>query len=223
MARRAAVSIASETGVKRVFATAMDWPGWCRSARTEADALAAVVAYAPRYAAVAARAGVAFPRDFDLTVTERVPGTATTDFGAPDARLDGDRRPLRTADLDRALALMQAAWAVLDDIASRAPAVLRKGPRGGGRDREKMLDHVLGAESAYARKLGVRLEQPVVGDIAAIHAFREAMVAACRERAGRRETGDELTSRWPVRYFIRRLTWHALDHAWEMQDRSLPA
>ena len=223
MARRTVVSVAVESGAKRVFAAAIDWPGWCRTARTEADALAVLVAYAPRYTALAARAGIAFPDEFDLTVKERVRGSATTDFGAPDARLAGDKRPLPQADLDRAVALMQAGWAVLDDTASRAPAVLRKGPRGGGRDREKMLGHVLGAESAYARKLGVRLEQPAVGDVAAIHAFREAMVAACRERAAQGEIGDAETSGWPVRYFIRRLTWHALDHAWEMQDRSLPA
>jgi hypothetical protein len=28
---------------------------------------------------------------------------------------------------------------------------------------------------------------------------------------------------WPQRYAARRIAWHALDHAWEIQDRSAPA
>jgi hypothetical protein len=24
---------------------------------------------------------------------------------------------------------------------------------------------------------------------------------------------------WPARYAARRIAWHALDHAWEMEDR----
>ena len=36
----------------------------------------------------------------------------------------------------------------------------------------------------------------------------------------RGETEDEAPQRkWPPRYTIRRITWHVLDHAWEMQDR----
>ena len=28
--------------------------------------------------------------------------------------------------------------------------------------------------------------------------------------------------RWPLRYAARRIAWHALDHAWEIEDRSDP-
>ena len=28
---------------------------------------------------------------------------------------------------------------------------------------------------------------------------------------------------WPQRYAARRIAWHALDHAWEIEDRSDPA
>ncbi|MBV8527498.1 MAG: hypothetical protein JOZ75_04215 [Candidatus Dormibacteraeota bacterium] len=218
MARRARVPVGVEAGAKRVFAFAVDWPGWCRTAKTEALALEALAAYGPRYAPVAAEAGVAFPKQFDLAVAARVPGTATTDFGAPDARLPGDTRPLPTAEAAHLIALMRAGWAVLDDVASRAPEALLKGPRGGGRDRDRMLDHVLGAEQAYARKLGVRLTQPATGDTAAIRTFRDVIAAALQARAA--DPATDSVSPWPVRYFIRRLTWHALDHAWEMEDRS---
>jgi hypothetical protein len=29
--------------------------------------------------------------------------------------------------------------------------------------------------------------------------------------------------KWPPRYAARRIAWHALDHAWEIEDRSDPA
>lgn len=220
MARRTVIPVGVETGAKRVFACAIEWPGWCRTARTETGALEALSAYGPRYAPVAARAGLAFPTHFELTVADHAQGTATTDFGAPDARLPGDVRRLRAADASRLVALMQAGWDVLDDTVSRTPAELRRGPRGGGRDRDTMLAHVLSAEQAYARKLGLRLAQPATSDAPAIRAFREAIVSACLERATHPPAEAEGGSRWPVPYFIRRLTWHALDHAWEMEDRS---
>jgi hypothetical protein len=28
--------------------------------------------------------------------------------------------------------------------------------------------------------------------------------------------------RWPPRYAARRIAWHVLDHAWEIEDRSEP-
>ncbi|HEV2372237.1 MAG TPA: hypothetical protein VGS19_08715 [Streptosporangiaceae bacterium] len=28
------------------------------------------------------------------------------------------------------------------------------------------------------------------------------------------------TGTWPARYTLRRLTWHVLDHAWEIEDKS---
>jgi hypothetical protein len=78
-------SVALETGARSVFASALDWPGWSRSAKSEDQALEALARYAPRYAVVAAEAGQAFPQGagsaFD--VVERLPGSATTDFGAP--------------------------------------------------------------------------------------------------------------------------------------------
>ncbi|MEY2437652.1 MAG: hypothetical protein QOF97_2488, partial [Acidimicrobiaceae bacterium] len=30
----------------------------------------------------------------------------------------------------------------------------------------------------------------------------------------------DLPKGWAYRYAARRIAWHALDHAWEMQDRS---
>ena len=89
-----------EVGSKKVFACSLDWPGWCRSARTEEQALEALAHYAERYRPVAEEAGVRFPtsvaRDFD--VVERVKGNATTDFGAPGLPAGADATPLTKAE-----------------------------------------------------------------------------------------------------------------------------
>src|SRR5438132_1502141 len=57
-------------------------------------------------------------------------------------------------------------------------------------------------------------------------AFRAPM-AACAltvvERAvveGLPESGPRGGKIWLPRYFVRRVAWHALDHAWEIEDRS---
>ncbi len=202
-----------------MFAGALDWPGWCRSGKSEEAALDALTAYADRYAPVAAEAGVTFPADAAerLEVMERLVGGATTDFGAPQAIAEADRRPLSEDEARRHAALVEASWAVFDGIVATAPATLPKGPRGGGRDRDAIVDHVLGAEASYARTLGVRHRQPARDDTAAVTALREAIAAALRAPS----TGEPLTPKgWPPRYAARRIAWHVLDHAWEIEDKS---
>ena len=214
------IRVVTEITPKRAFASAIDWPGWCRSGRTPEAALEALAAYAERYAPVAAEAGLRLPRVHGVdafTVIEEAEGDATTTFGAPSIPAAIEMRPASAAAATRAATLVQAAWKVLDDVAAASPAQLRKGPRGGGRDRDKMIDHVLGAESAYAGKLGVRVPQPSRDDSAAIRAMRESLLAVIRAD----RTGNPVRERgWPPRYAARRIAWHALDHAWEMQDRS---
>jgi len=216
---RRATKVYLECGSKKVFACTLDWPGWCRSGKTEEAALEALDAYAPRYAAVAHEAGVRFPADAgaDFDVVERIPGNATTDFGVPGLPATSDSDRLTAAQAQRLATLVQAAWTVLAKVAATAPAELRKGPRGGGRDRDKMLKHVLDAESAYARKIGVRHRGPEIDDDAAIEAMRQDILAMLRAPSD----GEPLQPKgWSARYAARRIAWHALDHAWEMQDRS---
>jgi hypothetical protein len=216
---RTATPIYLELGTKRVFACALDWPGWCRAGKTEEQALAALASVAPRYAVVAVEAGLPFLRESvdRFEVVERLPGTATTDFGAPDRVATRDSAVLTSEDVERLVGLVAAAWIVFDRVVARAPAELRKGPRGGGRDRDEVARHVLTAEAAYARKLGIRLREPTVGDTAVIAANREAILEALRRAA---EGTHVLEKGWPVPYAARRITWHVLDHAWEIEDRS---
>ncbi|HKD98922.1 MAG TPA: hypothetical protein VKB69_15200, partial [Micromonosporaceae bacterium] len=200
-----------EVGTSRTFAAALDWPGWCRAGRDEHAALAALADYLPRYAPVIARAGLATPSD-TFTVAERQPGTATTNFGAPDGVAAADREPPSPDEAGRIASLVEAVWAEFDAVVAVTPEELRKGPRGGGRDRDKMVDHVLGAEASYARALGVRHKVPALGDTDAIAALRADILAALRAAVP--------DTKWPVRYAARRVAWHVLDHAWEMQDRA---
>jgi hypothetical protein len=214
--------VAIETGSKRVFAFALDWPGWCRSGKDEASALAALAAYAPRYTPVARKAKLPFdPRTVaGFRVVERIPGSANTDFGVPHEIAKRDTTPLSKTEAARIASLVKAAWAVFDEVAASAPSQLTKGPRGGGRDRDKIVEHVLGADDIYARKLGRRLTVPQADDRAAIRAFREAVLEVLEKPSSGKAPVEK---GWPQRYAARRIAWHALDHAWEIQDRSAPA
>jgi len=214
-------SVYIETGSKRTFAAALDWPGWCRSGKDEATALASLAAYGARYAPVANKAHITFePRTAAaFRVVEHLAGTATTDFGAPDGVARRDTTPVAAPEGKRIAALVKAAWLTLDDVIASAPADLRKGPRGGGRDRDEIADHVLGAEGAYVRKLGLRLRPPTRDDRRGIADFRAAIL----EVLGKPSNGKAPVEKgWPQRYAARRIAWHALDHAWEIQDRSVP-
>jgi len=217
------IAVAIETGTKRVFATAVDWPGWSRSGRTEAAALEALASWAPRYANVAATAGEAFELPSgtgDLEVVERLPGDGGTDFGVPSRVSDHDRRPVSVAEADRLRRLVAAAWSVFDRAAAGAPAELRKGPRGGGRDRDRIVDHVAGADHGYCGVMGIRVPAPSRDVPESVLIMRTAML----ELLGQPSDGAPLNGRkWPPRYAAARVAWHALDHAWEIQDRTEPA
>ena len=214
------IAVAVEETPKRTFASAIDWPGWSRSGRTVAGALEAILAYADRYRRVATVAEVSFPSgDLEAEVFETASGGAGTEFGVPSRVTEADCRPTTAADGDRLARLVEAAWARLAEVAKRSPEVLRKGPRGGGRDKTKLLGHVLEADAAYAREIGLRLQAPALDDRRAVAELRAAMLDALRAPTD----GSPLAGRkWTARYAAHRIAWHALDHAWEMEDRSTP-
>jgi len=210
-----AIRVYLELGEKKTFASAAGWPGWCRSGKTEQAAVDALAAYAPRYALVAKLAGVPFPlHATGFEVVERLEGNATTDFGAPGIPAKDESRPLSAKEAKQMTDLVAACWAYLDQVVAKSPAALRKGPRGGGRDRDAMFIHVLGAEVDYAKKIGTRLNEPKDADKAAVRASRKAILEGM--------ANPNRVEKWPVPYVARRTAWHALDHAWEMEDRSKP-
>jgi hypothetical protein len=214
------IEVAIETTTKKAFATAIDWPGWSRSGKTADLALEALAAAASRYAAVAREAGEPFSDGAlagDFEVVEHAEGGSGTEFGVPSRITEADRRPTSTAEADRLRRLVTAAWTVLDRVAESAPPELRKGPRGGGRDRDKMIGHVIEADHAYAREIGLRLEASAAPDRPAI----EGMRAAILDVLGSPSDGSPIADRrWTTRYAAARIAWHALDHAWEIEDRT---
>ena len=220
MSRR--IEVVIEATPKKAFATAIDWPGWSRSSKTPELALEALAAAAARYGAVAREAGEGFPDESgtaDFDVVEHAVGGSGTEFGVPSRVTDADRRPTSRAGADRLRRLVSGAWTTFDRVAAGAPAELRKGPRGGGRDRDKMVAHVIESDWYYAREIGIRQKQPAIDDRQAIEAMRAAML----EMIGMPSDGWPLADRrWTVRYAAGRIAWHALDHAWEMEDRSEP-
>lgn len=188
---------------RAAFAVALDWPGWCRRAKNPHLALEALMEYQDRYAKIVT-SGFTPGR---VKVVATLPGNATTDFGAPDARGPWDAEEMPRAELERQLAVVEDCWAYFDRVVASAPATLRRGPRGGGRDRDAVADHVREAERAYARGIGARLPPRTPWP-----EIREAIVATLR--------AGSTNPKWPTRYAIRRQAWHVTDHAWEIQDKS---
>ena len=210
-----------ETGEKKSFATAIDWIGLARSGKTPDDALAAMVDYAPRYlkSMGAAAMGLKAPADVEgLVIVERLPGNKTTDFGAPDAILPTDRERIGEHELDAAIEALQAAWAAFAAAAARAKGKTLgpSGPRGGGRSVEKMAAHVRDADGGYIQAIGGKSKAG-----AAWSEIQREFIAAVRSRnaAELPDFGPRGGERWPALFAIRRSAWHALDHAWEIEDR----
>ncbi len=217
------IRVMAERGKKkRVVAVAFEWPGWDRSAKTEEGALQVLETYRPRYAKVAALAGLAdeFGATGDLSVVERVEGNGMTDFyGVSGRAATPEQEQMSEADCERKIALLLASWTSFDDVAARVSAELRQGPRGGGRDRDTIVRHVNGTEiQENGRKVGVRSSPDAWRDPDTLRAHRDAICTGIREFNA---IGPAAGSWWTVQFFIRRSAWHMLDHAWEMEDRDL--
>jgi hypothetical protein len=203
MAAERHTPVVVEVGRIWTFAAALDWPGWCRRGKGEDDAVAGLLEYADRYAAVV---GAGF-RPGTPVVVEWLTGNATTDVGAPAVIGHCDAEPLDGKEAERLTALLEASWRYFDEVVAGAPERLRKGPRGGGRDRDAIVEHVREAERSYGRKIGVRVPPRTPWP-----EQRAELAAALRS--------GESQGAWPARYALRRFAWHVLDHAWEIQDKS---
>jgi hypothetical protein len=208
---------------KKVVAVAEEWPGLSRGDRTEDQAVERLLAYVPRYAPVAELAGLAssFPQGApEVEVAERYEGTGSTDFwGISFGHSSFDRQPISAEELDRELSLLRASWAFFDGVRTRVSPELRKGPRGGGRDRDQIVRHTFAAELDMARTLGLRppLEELLTPD--GLRSYRAAYEAAIRDF----HAEEKPFRKWPIRFLVRHTAYHTLDHAWEMEDKDLTA
>ena len=117
------IPVVLEIGTKRSAASALEWPGWSRSGKTEAAAITALLKYAPRYARAMNAAGIPFQAPLELAafeIIERLPGNATTDFGGLGAVPAYDLQPLEAIEYDRQLAILGACWFELDAASAAA-------------------------------------------------------------------------------------------------------
>jgi hypothetical protein len=216
------IDVSVEAGARRAFACALAWPGWCRAGRDEASALEALLAYGPRYAQVLRGTRLGFRAPTGARVVERLPGDATTDFGAPGATPSADAAPMTEADLRRARSLLRAGWKAFDRaVEAAAGTTLATGPRGGGRDLDRIVAHVLDAEGGYLSRIGTKLSDSD-GDAADRLQDARAVVLHALTTAVRDGVPPSLRGgkRWTPRYFVRRSAWHVLDHTWELEDRT---
>jgi hypothetical protein len=223
------IDVYLEIGNKRIFAGALDWPGWCRSGRDESSALQALLEYGPRYGRVLrnTRLGFQVPTAISsFRIVERLKGNPTTDFGAPAIAPSADAKPVNAEQLQRFQKILRACWRSFDrSVEAAAGKRLSTGPRGGGRELEGIIDHVLGAEQGYLKQLGWT---PPKSDQASLEeqldqtrqAIVEGLAAAARGEIPAK--GPRGGIRWTPRYYVRRAAWHVLDHAWELEERALP-
>ena len=218
------IPVVIELGGKLSFASAKNWPGFSRSGKDAAEALERLAAYAPRYASVLQGTNLDFPKALkaeDFKIVFEVNGGTATDFGVPSMAWPDDEQLPDTAEAQRWLAILDAAWKAFDQAAQAAQGKqLQQGPRGGGRNLDRMSDHVREAEQGYMVSLGGKLSPRAKADWSL---QREEVRAAFIEAMNGNlpKIGPRGGKRWPARYFIRRSVWHLLDHAWELEDRSL--
>jgi hypothetical protein len=205
---------------RKVAAIAPDWPGLERGAPTGEAAIERLRAYLPRYAHVAelAKLDAEYASMTDLQLVEKYPGSGSTDFwGISFAFSSIDRQPMSSTELARELTLMQACWTFFDEVRSRVSAEMQRGVRGGGRDRDEIVRHIVGNEQYWARKVGVVLPHDPDLSEEELQARREAYctaIQACHAEG-------KIARNWPLRYLIRHTAYHTLDHTWEMEDKDL--
>ena len=204
-----------ELGGKKAIAWSLEWPGWCRIRTNEEAAVQALIDTEARYRLIAQRAGQEFAPG-DLVVVEHLQGDGNTAWGVPSVMAPAESRPIDATTAQRNVALLRASWDMLEEVVATSPAELRKGPRGGGRDRDEVRSHVIEAERVYARKIGVRHKPFEMADISALHAMREEIADVLSKPSKGKPLLD---GGWNASYAVRRMAWHVVDHIWEIEDR----
>jgi hypothetical protein len=210
---------------KRSVAFSLDWPGWSRGAKTAVLALETLEAYRERYRPVATLAGLSdeFAAAGPLEVVEEKVGTGSVDFwGISFSPSSTEQGPMEEAALERGITILQACWAFFDGVAARVSPEMRKGPRGGGRDRDRIIRHTIRTESEdFAKQVGIRIPEEAALTPEGLRQHREAYLAAMRAyNAG--DVAKRMRS-WSLPFLIRHSAFHMLDHAWEMEDKDLSA
>ena len=208
---------------KKSVAFSLDWPGWNRGAKTAELALETLEAYRERYRQIAVLAGMA--EEFDtagpLEVLEDRVGPGSVDFwGISFSPSSTEQGPLTKAEFERAITLLRASWTFFDGVAARVSEEMRKGPRGGGRDRTRIIRHTIRTESEdFAKQVGLRIPEEGALTPEGLLQHRATYVEAMRAYNGGKV--ERRMRSWSLPFLIRHSAFHTLDHAWEMEDKDL--
>jgi hypothetical protein len=208
---------------RKAAAFAVDWPGWSRGGKTADEAMATLGAYRDRYRPVAIGAGLGdeFDAGGSLDIVEDRVGPGSTDFwGLSFAPSSLERGPMGEAELERKIAVLRACWAYFDAVAARVSPEMRKGPRGGGRDRDRTISHTIRNESeSFAKSVGLRVPERAALTPDGLRTYRTAYIEAIR--AYQRGEVDRPMRSWTLQFLLRHSAFHTMDHAWEMEDKDL--
>jgi hypothetical protein len=153
-------------------------------------------------------------------VEDRV-GTGSVDFwGISFSPSSTEQDPMSEAEFERKIKILRACWTFFDSVAARVSPEMRKGPRGGGRDRDRIIRHTIRNESEeFAKQVGLRIPEEAALTPDGLRQHRQDYVAAMRAyNAG--EVERRMRS-WTLPFLIRHSAFHTLDHAWEMEDKDL--
>jgi hypothetical protein len=210
---------------RKSVAFSLDWAGWERGAKTAELALETLESYRERYRVIADLAGMAqeFEAAGPLEVVEDMVGTGSVDFwGISFSPSSTETEPMSEVDLERGITLLRASWTFFDAVAARVSPQMRQGPRGGGRDRDRIIRHVIRNESEdFAKQVGLRIPEEAALTPEGLRRHRETYVDAMHAyNAGK--VSRRMRS-WNLPYLIRHSAYHTLDHAWEMEDKDLSA
>ena len=225
MVKRNRVTLEMGPKGKKVVAVAADWPGLERGAKSVEDAVERLRSYVPRYAQIAklTEMDAEFSTIKKFDVVEQYPGIGGTDFWGISFTFSSiDKQGMSGDELERELALMQACWRFFDDVRKRVSAEMRKGPRGGGRDRDHIVRHTLSVEQDWAGGVGVPAPDDAMLTGKELKAYRDAYCHAIRDYHSQGKWAGK-KAKWPLRFLIRHTAFHTLDHAWEMEDKDLTA
>jgi hypothetical protein len=97
---------------------------------------------------------------------------------------------------------------------------MRKGPRGGGRDRDTIIRHTIRVESEdFAKKVGLMVSEHGALGPGALAPYRSAYLEAMR--AYQRGEAKRAMRSWTLAFLVRHSAFHNMDHAWEMEDKDL--
>ena len=208
---------------KKCVTFALDWPGWERGAKTSDVALETLESYRDRYRPIASVAGMAgeFEAAGPLDIVEDRVGPGSVDFwGISFSPSSTEHGEMTEADFERAIKLLRASWTFFDGVAAQVSPQMQKGPRGGGRERDEIIRHVIRTESQdFAKGVGLRIEDGEALIPNGLAQYRDDYVEHMRAyNAGQ---SQKRMRSWTLPYLIRHSAFHTLDHAWEMQDKDL--